>query len=87
VSHELLVPIVREALRAIVSDTESCRLLGTALHWADVERIRLAKETQMKIAERSKNQTKTCLTCFEYNAGCEHPKSDRSGCDKWVEGM
>lgn len=27
---------------------------------------------------------KTCPTCLEYGAGCEHPVLNRLGCHKWV---
>jgi hypothetical protein len=33
----------------------------------------------------NKKENKTCLTCFEYQAGCLYPKADKSGCDKWID--
>jgi hypothetical protein len=43
---------------------------------------RYERETQKN---RKATKVKTCLSCHEYQAGCEHPPADRHGCRKHVK--
>ena len=43
-----------------------------------------AKEDFQYIQKQYHIMLRSCNSCFEYGAGCEYPKTDRSGCDRWV---
>lgn len=43
-----------------------------------------AKEDFQYIQDQHHILLRSCHSCFEYGAGCEHPKIDRSGCERWV---